>query len=114
MFAMSMQHVKTWPSPKVALQRGAAAAGLEQPGGRGHTGRGPPAEAINTRTVAGGHVSQVLQMIDNVISYTRDTMGARLTRRLATSGRTTPSAIIATQKASAMPLELQRMGFLPV
>ena len=52
----------------------------------------------------------VLQMIDNVISYTRDTMGASD----AALGNVRPdntSAIIATQKASAMPLELQRMGF---
>ena len=38
-------------------------------------------------------------MIDNVISYTRRTPWARLTRHLATSASNT-SAIIATQKAA--------------
>lgn len=54
--------------------------------------------------------SQVMQLIDKVIDYTRDTMGASD----AALGNVNPdntSAIIAVQKASAMPLELQRMAF---
>ncbi|MFR1356156.1 MAG: hypothetical protein ACLSBB_02370 [Ruthenibacterium lactatiformans] len=49
-------------------------------------------------------------MIDKVIEYTRDTMGASD----AALGNVTPdntSAIIAVQKATSMPLELQRQDF---
>lgn len=49
-------------------------------------------------------------MIDKVISYTRDTMGAND----VILGNITPdntSAILAVQQSSIMPLELQRMAF---
>ena len=54
--------------------------------------------------------AQVMQLIDKVIDDTRETMGASD----AALGNVNPdntSAIIAVQKASAMPLELQRMAF---
>lgn len=110
MFAMSMQHVKNMAFPKVAYNAALLPRGWSNRVGEAIPVSGPPAEAINTRTVTADMSSQVLQMIDNVISYTRDTMGASD----AALGNVRPdntSAIIATQKASAMPLELQRMGF---
>ncbi len=54
--------------------------------------------------------AQVLQLIDRVIDMTRDTMGASD----AALGNVRPdntSAIIVTQKATAMPLELQKQDF---
>lgn len=110
MFAMSMQHVKNMAFPKIIYNAALLPKGWSNRVGEAIPVMGPPAEAVNTRTVTADMSSQVLQMIDNVIHYTRDTMGASD----AALGNVRPdntSAIIATQKASAMPLELQRMSF---
>lgn len=60
--------------------------------------------------IRGGDVSyQVMEVIDKIITMTRDFMGASD----AALGNVKPdntSAIIAVQQASAMPLELQRMN----
>ena len=54
--------------------------------------------------------NQVIGLIEKIIDYTRDTMGASD----AALGNVRPdntSAIIAVQKASESPLTLQRMDF---
>lgn len=110
MFAMSMQHVKNMAFPKYIYNSALLPKGFSNRVGEAIPVNGDPSMAVNTRTVTADMSSQVLQMIDNVISYTRDTMGASD----AALGNVKPdntSAIIATQKASAMPLELQRMSF---
>ena len=110
MFAMSMQHVKNMAFPKFIYNSTLLPKGFSNRVGEAIPVNGDPTMAINTKTITADMSSQVLQMIDNVISYTRDTMGATN----AALGNVRPdntSAIIATQKASAMPLELQRMGF---
>lgn len=110
MFAMSMQHVKNMAFPKYIYNRAMLPNGFSNRVGEAIPVNGDPNIAINSKTITADMSSQVLQMIDNVISYTRDTMGASD----AALGNVRPdntSAIIATQKATAMPLELQRMGF---
>lgn len=110
MFAMSMEHVKNMAFPKFIYNRAALPGGWSNRVGEAIPVSGDPNMAVNTKTITADMSSQVLQMIDNVISYTRDTMGASD----AALGNVKPdntSAIIATQKASAMPLELQRMSF---
>lgn len=110
MFAMSMQHVKNMAFPKYLYNASLLPKGWSNRVGEAIPVNGDPSMAVNTRTVTADMSSQVLQMIDNVINYTRDTMGASD----AALGNVKPdntSAIIATQKASAMPLELQRMSF---
>jgi len=110
MFAMSMQHVKNMAFPKYIYNAALLPGGFSNRVGEAIPVNGDPSMAVNARTVTADMSSQVLQMIDNVISYTRDTMGASD----AALGNVKPdntSAIIATQKASAMPLELQRMSF---
>lgn len=110
MFAMSMQHVKNMAFPKYIYNASLFPDGFSNRVGEAIPVTGDPNMAFNAKTVTADMSSQVLQMIDNVISYTRDTMGASD----AALGNVKPdntSAIIATQKASAMPLELQRMSF---
>ncbi len=110
MFAMSMQHVKNMAFPKYVYNQAYFPNGFSNRVGEAIPVTGDPNMVLNTKTVTADMSSQVLQMIDNVISYTRDTMGASD----AALGNIKPdntSAIIATQKASAMPLELQRMSF---
>lgn len=110
MFAMSMQHVKNMAFPKYIYNSSMFPMGFSNRVGEAIPVTGDPNLALNSKTITADMSSQVLQMIDNVISYTRDTMGASD----AALGNVKPdntSAIIATQKASAMPLELQRMSF---
>ncbi len=110
MFAMSMQHVKNMAFPKYVYNASMLPNGFSNRVGEAIPVNGDPSMAVNTRTITADMSSQVLQMIDNVVNYTRDTMGASD----AALGNVRPdntSAIIAVQKATAMPLELQRMSF---
>ena len=111
LFAMAMQHVKHMAFPKIVYNRNLLA-------GRKWSNRvgeaigvnGDPNLAVATGLRAPDMSSQVLVMIDKVIAYTRDTMGASD----AALGNVAPdntSAIIAVQKATSMPLELQRQDF---
>lgn len=71
---------------------------------------GSPSDAVAKGVEMPDMSSQVMALIDKVMEYTRDTMGASD----AALGNVNPdntSAIIAVQKASSMPLELQRMTF---
>lgn len=111
LFAMAMQHVKHMAFPKVVYNRNLLA-------GRKWSNRvgeaigvnGDPNAAVATGLRMPDMSNQVLEMIDKVIAYTRDTMGASD----AVLGNVKPdntSAIIAVQKATSMPLELQRQDF---
>ncbi|WNX85742.1 hypothetical protein RWV98_05600 [Agathobaculum sp. NTUH-O15-33] len=69
-----------------------------------------PTKALFVQTGVQNMSTQVAEFIDKTIAYTRDTMGASD----AALGNIKPdntSAIVAVQKASAAPLELQRMAF---
>ena len=71
---------------------------------------GDPTSAVATSFKAQDMSYQVSNVIDRLISHTRDFMGASD----AALGNVTPdntSAIIAVQQASAVPLELQRLSF---
>lgn len=110
LFAMSMQHIKLMAFPKVVYNRT-----LMPHGWNNRVGEAIPVNGDPNIAIAGNYrpldmSNQVLEMIDKVIQYTRDTMGASD----ASLGNVTPdntSAIIATQKATAMPLELQKQDF---
>ena len=54
--------------------------------------------------------AQVMQLIDKMIQYTLEFMGAS-DAALGNINPQNTSAIIATQKASAMPLELQKLAY---
>lgn len=109
LFAMCMQHVKSLAFPKVVYDKSKLPGGFSNQVGEavGVMGEpGPVAKVLESADMSG----QVMGLIDAAMNYTKDTMGASD----ASLGNVKPentSAIIAVQKASAMPLELQRMGF---
>ena len=71
---------------------------------------GNPNEAIASAFRGADMSNQVLVLIDKVIKYTLEFMGAS-DAALGNINPQNTSAIIATQKASAMPLELQKLAF---
>lgn len=110
LFAMSMQHVKRMAFPKVIYNRAIMPGGWDNRVGAAIPVSGDPNMAVASNFRAQDMSAQVLQMIEAVINYTRDTMGASD----AALGNVRPdntSAIVATQKATSMPLELQKQDF---
>lgn len=110
LFAMSMEHVKAMAFPKVIYNRDMVAGKWNNDVGAAIAVSGDPNRAIASGFRAPDMSAQVLQMIDKVIQYTRDTMGASD----VVLGNIRPdntSAILAVQKSAVMPLELQRMAF---
>ena len=71
---------------------------------------GNPNEAIASSFRGADMSNQVLLLIDRVIKNTLEFMGAS-DAALGNINPTNTSAIIATQKASAMPLELQKLAY---
>lgn len=113
LFAMAMQHVKMMAFPKVVYDRTKLPGGWSNQVGGAIGVAGNPADAVAGGVIAPEMSGQVMEMIEKVIAYTRDTMGATD----AALGNIRPentSAIIAVQKASSMPLELQKMEFYRV
>lgn len=110
LFAMSMQHVKMMAFPKIVYNRSLLPGGWNNRVGEAIGVPGDPATAVAVNFRAQDMSSQVLQMIDTIINYTRETMGVSD----AALGNVKPdntSAIVATQKATSMPLELQKQAF---
>ena len=109
LWAMAMVHVQNTAFPKLFYDatkirewtnRAGEAVGV----------MGDPRTAAPVSTRGGDMSSQVMELVDKTITLTRDFMGASD----AALGNVKPdntSAIIAVQKASSAPLELQRMGF---
>lgn len=110
LFAMAMEHVKRMAFPKYVYNRTMFPGGWTNRVGEALGVEGDPTQAVANSLNPPDMSNQVLVMIDKVINYTRDTMGASD----AALGNIKPdntSAIVATQKATAMPLELQKMEF---
>jgi hypothetical protein len=110
LFAMAMEHMKHHAFPTVVYNKQMLPGGWNNRVGAAMGTLGNPNEAIASSFRPADMSAQVLQMIHASIDITRDTMGASD----AALGNVRPdntSAIIATQKASGMPLELQRMEF---
>lgn len=110
MWAMAMQHVKMTSFPKIVYDKTKFLSGWSNKIGEAVGVAGDPATAVNTVTRTAELSAQVLTLVDKTIEYTRDFMGASD----AALGNIKPdntSAIIAVQKASSAPLELQRLAF---
>ena len=110
LFAMSMEHVKKMAFPKIAYNRQMIPTGWSNKVGQAIPVEGNPNEAVSREIGGADMSSQVVMLIEKIIDYTRDTMGASD----AALGNIRPdntSAIIAVQKSSQVPLELQRMAF---
>lgn len=110
LMAMCMEHTKKMAFPKIVYSRSAFPNGWDNRPGVAVAANGNLADALITRTPTVDMPAQVMVLIDKVMAYTKDLMGASD----AALGNVRPdntSAIIAVQKASAVPLELQRMAF---
>ena len=110
LFAMGIRSVKMNAFPKILYDKSRIARWSNRVG-EAIGVVGSPSEQVLAQSVRGGDMSgQVVQLIELLTQRTLEFMGASD----ASLGKLRPdntSAIIATQKASAMPLELQRMEF---
>jgi len=109
LFAMAIHHAKTMAFPKIIYDASKIKAWSNKVGQAIGT-QGNPNDAIASGFRAPEMSEQVLTLIDKLTQSTLEFMGASD----AALGKVKPdntSAIIATQKASAMPLELQRLAF---
>ena len=109
LFAMSMQHVKMNAFPKVIFDRNRVKKWTNKVGEAIEV-VGNPNEAFAASFKVQDMSDYVMVLIDKMITYTRDFMGASD----AALGNVRPdntSAIIAVQKASSAPLELQKLSF---
>ena len=110
LYAMSMTFAENQAFPKIIYNSQLLPEGWKGGAGAAVAVSGNPQEAIfaNFQPAPTNGVAQAL--IDSTITQTKDLMGASA----AALGNVKPdntSAIIATQKAAAMPLDIQRMDF---
>ena len=109
LFAMAIHHVKTMAFPKV-IYDASKIPNWSNKVGQAIGTIGNPNDAVATGFRAPDMSAQVLELIERLTQKTLEFMGASD----ATLGNVKPdntSAIIAVQKSSAMPLELQKMEF---
>lgn len=109
LFAMAIRHVQMMAFPKVIFDKTKISSWTNKIG-QAIGVVGDPNQSIATGFKPPDMSNQVIQTIDKIIEYTMQFMGASD----AALGNVRPentSAIIATQKASAAPLEIQRMAY---
>ncbi len=110
LFAMGIRSVKMNAFPKILYDKSRIARWSNRVGEAIGVVGSPSEQAIAANFRGGDMSAQVVQLIELLTQRTLEFMGASD----AALGNVRPdntSAIIATQKASAMPLELQRMEF---
>ncbi|WP_159456519.1 hypothetical protein [Intestinibacillus massiliensis] len=110
MFAYTMASIERSAFPVTVYNRRKLPNGLSRDPTAAYGVDGTPTEALFVQQGGQEISAQVAQFVDKTLEYTRDTMGASD----AALGNIRPdnnSAIIAVQKASAAPLELQKMAF---
>ena len=109
LYAMALHHAKTMAFPKIIYDKSKISNWTNRVG-EAIAVQGIPKDALTDITPAAGYAGQVDQLIEGVITKTKELMGAGD----AALGNVQPdntSAIIAVQKAAAVPLELNRMDF---
>ena len=110
LYAMAMEHVKKTAFPKILYDKTKMPDGWNAAVGKAVAVTGNPSEAIFANFAAQDMSGTVMGMIQSTITQSKEMMGAYD----AALGNVTPdntSAIVATQKAAAAPLDLQRMDF---
>lgn len=110
MWAMAMEQQKKMAFPKVIYNRNLIARWTNRIG-EAIGVSGSPQDAVAEGWRAPDMSAQVLEMVQRTIDYSKEFMGASD----AALGNIRPdntSAIVAVQKASSAPLELQRLSFL--
>ena len=109
LFAMAIHSAKTNAFPKT-IYDATKISGWSNKVGQAIGVIGNPNEAIASAFRGADVSSQVLVLIDKMIQYTLEFLGAS-DAALGNINPQNTSAIIATQKASAMPLELQKLAY---
>ncbi len=109
LFAMAIHSIKSNAFPKM-LYDATKISGWSNKVGQAIGVIGNPNDAIASNFRGADMSSQVMQVISQLISYTLEFMGAS-DAALGNINPQNTSAIIATQKASAMPLELQKLAY---
>ncbi len=109
LFAMAIHSVKTTAFPKIIFDR-TKLRGWSNKVGQAIGVVGNPNDAVASGFRGGDMSPQLMGLIEMLIQNTLEFMGAS-DAALGTVEPDNTSAIIATQKASSMPLELQRMEF---
>ena len=110
LYAMSMAFAENQAFPKILYDRTKIPEGWRGNAGEAVAVVGDPREAIFSNFQPAATNGVASSLIDSTIKYTKDLMGASD----AALGNVTPdntSAIVAVQKASSMPLDIQRMDF---
>jgi len=110
LFSMAIHHIKTMAFPQVIFDQTKVMGNWKSGPGVAMGVIGSPNDAIATGFRVPDMSNQVLLTIDNLIERTMQFMGAS-DSALGTVRPDNTSAIIAAQKATAMPLEIQRMEY---
>ena len=109
LFAMAIHSAKTNAFPKTIYDATKISSWTNKVG-QAIGVIGNPNEAIASAFRGADMSNQVMTLIDKMIQYTLEFMGAS-DAALGNINPQNTSAIIATQKASAMPLELQKLAY---
>ena len=110
LFAMCIKHVKDWSFPKMVINKATFPDGINNEVGGAIWVTGDVNQAVMRNTPTNDMSFQVQQAINDLITLTKETMGAS-DAALGNMNADNTSAIIALQQSSAMPLELQKLSF---
>ena len=110
LLAMSMLHHKTMAFPKIVYDMTKFPNGWDNAVGQAVGVVGGVNDAVMQSTKPSDMSQQAINLVDKTIAYSKELMGAS-DAALGDIKPENTSAIIATQKASAAPLELQRQAY---
>lgn len=110
LLAMSMVHHKTMAFPKIVYDMTKFPNGWDNAVGQAVGVVGGVNDAVMQSTKPSDMSQQAINLVDKTIDYSKELMGAS-DAALGDIKPENTSAIIATQKASAAPLELQRQAY---
>lgn len=110
LYSMGMHSIKNTAFPKTIYDRTKLPGGWSNRVGEAIGVNGNPKEAVSDSYRSADMSNQVFTMLDKLVNMTRDTMGAS-DAALGNINPKNTSAIIAVQKATSMPLELNKFAF---
>lgn len=109
LWAMAMQYVKLCAFPTMLYDQTRVSKWTNRIG-QAVGVRGNPNDAIASAFRPGDMSFQVFELVDRTVQYTKECIGAS-DAALGTVRPDNTSAIIAVQKANAVPLQLQRLAY---
>lgn len=110
LWAMALHHQQMMAFPKIIYDKTRLPGGWSNRAGEAIGVPGDPATVVATGYRAPDMSAQLTDIVERTVSMTRDFMGAS-DAALGNVEPSNTSAIIALQKASAAPLELNKLGF---